>query len=114
MRVSITKRYGDASALLSSEQHGMSSNMERVIKPQARTTSIPRHSYEFHRVFEHNLTHQFIVKLNRMVTFDEDSEEDFVTSHNAKELASLIHDIAFSNSVHNKNELHYLIRNGCS
>jgi len=97
-RVAVSKRCGDAPALLSAEQHGMSSNMERVIKSQARATGIPEHSYRSHRVFEFNPRHPFIIKLNDMVTPPEDSEEDFVTSQNAEDLAWLIHDTAVLNS----------------
>jgi len=97
-RILISKRCGDAPALLSAEQHGMSSNMERVIKSQARATGITEHSYKSHRVFEFNPRHPFITKLNEMVTPDEDSEEDFVTSQSAEDLAWLIHDTAVLNS----------------
>jgi len=96
--LAISKRCGEAPALLISEQHGMSANMERVIKSQARATGIPEHSYKSHRVFEFNPRHPFIIKLNEMVTPDEDSEEDFVNSQNAEDLAWLIHDTAVLNS----------------
>merc|ERR1712232_966235 len=97
-RVAISKRLGDAAAVISAEQHGYSANMERVIKSQARATGIPEHSYKSHRVFEFNPRHPFMIKLNEMVTPEEDSEEDFVHSQNAEDLAWLIHDTAVLNS----------------
>lgn len=100
-RVKISKRCGDAPALLSAEQHGMSSNMERVIKSQARATGIPEHSYRSHRVFEYNPRHPFLVKLNEMITppeDEEDSDKDFVSSPEAIDIAWYLHDTAVLNS----------------
>merc|ERR1712127_1011290 len=87
-RVAISKRCGEAPALLIAEQHGMSANMERVIKSQARATGIPEHSYKSHRVFEFNPRHPFMIKLNEMVTPPEgSSEDDFAPEQSAKDLA---------------------------
>jgi len=97
-RVTVSKRCGDAAALLSAEQHGMSSNMEQVMKSQSRATSIPEHSYRSHRVFEFNPRHPLIIKLNEMVTAPEDSDEDFVSDEKTIDLAWMIHDTAVLNS----------------
>ena len=67
--------------------------MERIIKSQARVTSAPDYSYKSHRLFEHNSRNPFDIKLDETVATDNDSEEDFVTSHNAKNLAWLINQI---------------------
>lgn len=83
----------------------MSTNVERVIKSQARATSVTEYSYKSHRVFEHDPRHLFIIKINDKVTPDEDSEEYFKTSQIAEILACLIHDTAVLNSRHNNNEL---------
>merc|ERR1719296_369663 len=98
-RVAISKRLGDAAAVISAEQHGYSANMERVIKSQARATGIPEHSYKSHRVFEFNPRHPFMIKLNEMVTPPEGvAEDDFAPDQTAKDLAWMIHDTAILNS----------------
>merc|ERR1719296_700920 len=98
-RVAISKRLGDAAAVISAEQHGYSANMERVIKSQARATGIPEHSYKSHRVFEFNPRHPFMIKLNEMVTPPEGvAEDDFAPDRTAKDLAWMIHDTAILNS----------------
>jgi len=96
-RVAISKRLGDAAAVISAEQHGYSANMERVIKNQARASGIPEHTYKSHRVFEFNPRHPFMIKLNEMVTPPE-GEDDFTPEQSAKDLAWMVHDAAILNS----------------
>ena len=96
-RVAISKRLGDAAAVISAEQHGYSANMERVIKNQARSSGIPEHTYKSHRVFEFNPRHPFMIKLNEMVTPLE-GEDDFAPEQSAKDLAWMVHDAAILNS----------------
>merc|ERR1719410_1644371 len=98
-RVEISKRLGDAPAIISAEQHGYGANMERVIKAQAQAKGISEHSYRSHRVFEFNPRHPFMIKLNEMVTPPDGTEDgDFTPEQSAKDLAWMIHDTAILNS----------------
>ena len=103
--VAMSKRCGNAPAFLSSEYHGMPYKTECVIKSQQRATNPPKYSYKYYRLFEHNPRNPFVIKLNETVATDDDSEENFVTIHNAKNLSWLVHCISVLNGKHNKNKL---------
>jgi len=98
--IEISKRLGDAPAIISAEQYGYTANQERVIKAQAQAKGVTEQSYRSHRVFELNPRHPFMIKLNEMVTPPEGTTEDddFKPEQSAKDLAWMIHDTAILNS----------------
>jgi len=96
-RVEISKRLGEAPAIIAAEQNGLSSNMERVAASQAQNNGMSGHETRNNRVFEFNPRHPFMIKLNEMVTPPE-GEDDFTPEQAAKDLAWMIHDTAILNS----------------
>merc|ERR1719410_2487649 len=105
-KVQISKRLGDAPAMLAAEDYGYSANMERLLKSQARAQGIDEHTYKSYRVLEINPRHPFMTKLLGMVTPEEGvDEEDFTPKQEAFDIAWLIHDTAALNSGYNLKSL---------
>jgi len=95
-RTLVSTRLIDAPAMISGEEWSYTANMERIFKAQASDGK--NMMGPSHKVFEFNPRHPFMIKLNEMVTPPEGSDEEFVSSPEAEDLAWLIHDTALLQS----------------
>jgi len=98
-QVVLSKRCGEAPAVVSSTQYGHSANMERMMKAQAFYHGRDEKEAEAPKVFEINPRHPFILKLLALSPpEDEESAEDFVVAPSTLDAVWTLYDVALLNS----------------
>ncbi len=98
-QVVVSKRCGEAPAVVSSTQYGHSANMERMMKAQAFYHGRDEKEAEAPKVFEINPRHPFILKLLALSPpEDEESAEDFVVAPSTLDAVWTLYDVALLNS----------------
>mmetsp|Transcript_12996 Transcript_12996/g.18762 ORF Transcript_12996/g.18762 Transcript_12996/m.18762 type:complete len:823 (-) Transcript_12996:147-2615(-) len=106
-RVVVSKRLGEAPAIVSSASYTHSANMERILKAQAFHHGRNNDELTSARVFEINPRHPFIHKLLGMIAGAEEKEEEVdeqefeaseAAAEKAVDAAWILHDMALLNS----------------
>jgi len=98
-QVVVSKRCGEAPAVVSSTQYGHSANMERMMKAQAFYHGRDEKEAEAPKVFEINPRHPFILKLLALSPpEDEEAAEDFVVAPSTLDAVWTLYDVALLNS----------------
>lgn len=98
-QVVVSKRCGEAPAVVSSTQYGHSANMERMMKAQAFYHGRDEKEAEAPKVFEINPRHPFILKLLALSPpEDEALAEDFVVAPSTLDAVWTLYDVALLNS----------------
>jgi heat shock protein beta len=98
-QVVVSKRCGEAPAVVSSTQHGHSANMERMMKAQAFYHGRDEKETIAPKVLEINPRHPFIVKLLSLCPPEnEDEAKDFALAPSTMDSAWMLFDVALLNS----------------
>jgi len=98
-RVIVSKRLGEAPAIISTVDWTHSANMERLMKAQAFHHGRDQREITAMKVFEINPRHPFVTKLLSLAPpEDEEEAKEFVVAPSTLDAAWMLHDMALLNS----------------